>query len=283
MNVYYYPGCSLEGTAKEYRESLLAAAGTLGVNLKELPEWTCCGSSSAHVTDDDLAVSLAARNLAVAEKLTTQLVVPCSACFQRLKSADKKIKSGHRTDAAPDYQGKVDIKHTADYFAESFDKKSLQRKVKKPLSGLKAVCYYGCLTARPPKVTDAKGWEDPQAMDEIMSNLGADVKQWSFKTDCCGGSLMLTHPDLARKLVKKLYDMTVEAGADCIIVGCPMCQSNLDMYQKEIKDDAGNPYQIPVYYFTEMMGLAFGDPGAEKWLGKHITESRQLLKQKGLL
>lgn len=283
MNVYYYPGCSLEGTASEYRESLLAAADMLGIEFKELPDWTCCGSSSAHVTDDELALSLAARNLSTAEKLTTELVVPCAACFQRLKSADKKMKSGHSSNAAPDYQGKLDIKHTADYFYEAVDKKTLVSRIKKPLTGLKAVCYYGCLTARPPAVTDALDWEDPRAMDEIVKNLGADVRQWSYKTDCCGGSLMLTHPDLARKLVKKLYDMAIEAEADCIVVGCPMCQANLDMYQNSIRDDTGKQYHIPVYYFTELMCLAFGNHNVEKWLGKHITEARQLLKQKGLL
>jgi heterodisulfide reductase subunit B len=132
-------------------------------------------------------------------------------------------------------------------------------------------------------VTDAAEPENPQAMDEIMKTLGADVKNWSYKTDCCGGSLMLTHPDLARKLVKKLFDMALEAGADCIVVGCPMCHSNLDTRQKEILQENGKKYGIPVYYFTELMGLAFGDPGVDRWLDKHLTESKALLKRKGLL
>jgi heterodisulfide reductase subunit B2 len=148
---------------------------------------------------------------------------------------------------------------------------------------LHPVCYYGCLTTRPPRVTDATDPEDPQSMDEIMRTLGADVKNWSFKTDCCGGNLMLTHPDLAKKLVKKLYDMALEAGADCIVVGCPMCQSNLDTRQTEIKKDNGESYNIPIYYFTELMGLAFGDPDSEKWLKKHLTDAKDLLRQNNLI
>jgi heterodisulfide reductase subunit B len=120
-------------------------------------------------------------------------------------------------------------------------------------------------------------------MDEIMGALGAEVKNWSYKTDCCGGNLMLTHPELAKKLVKKLYDMALEAGADCIVTSCPMCQSNLDTRQNEILRENGKRYDLPVYYFTELMCLAFGDPAVEKDLKKHLTEARALLKEKGLL
>jgi len=284
MKVSYYPGCSLEGTAKEYKASLESVAGALDMQLDELPDWTCCGSSSAHVTNDALAVSLAARNLIIADKMSNDLVVPCSACYQRLKAADKALKTGFFPEGiAHPYSGKFKIKHSADMFWETCGEKTISGKVKKLLKGLKPVCYYGCLTTRPPKITDAAVPEDPQEMDEIMKALGADVKNWSYKTDCCGGNLMLTHPDLAKKMVKKLFEASLEAGADCLVVGCPMCHSNLDTRQKEILRDDGSKYNIPVYYFTEMMGLAFGDPGVEKWLNKHLTESKALLKQKGLL
>ncbi len=282
--ISYYPGCSLEGTALEYNDSLTAAAEAMGLEIEELPDWTCCGSSSAHVTSDSLAVSLAGRNLIIADRIGQDLLVPCAACFQRLKAADKKLKAGESVAGiSHNYAGRFRIQHSADLFRERLDEKTLQEKVKKPLKGLSPVCYYGCLTARPPGVTDAKNPEDPQSMDEIMSLLGADIKNWSFKTDCCGGNLMLTHPDLAKRLVKKLFDMALEAGADSIVVGCPMCHSNLDTRQTEIQQDSGLPYHLPVYYFTELMGLSFGDPNVEKWLDKHLTEAKDLLKQKGLL
>jgi heterodisulfide reductase subunit B len=284
MIVSYYPGCSLEGTAKEYNQSLEAAAAVLDIQLQELPDWTCCGASSAHVTSDVLAVSLAARNLIIADKLCHDLMVPCSACFQRLKTAEKALKSGNPVEGIDSpYAGKFNIKHSADMIWEVCGEKVLTQKTRKPLMGLQPVCYYGCLTTRPPKITGSPDPEDPQAMDLILRTLGAGVKNWSYKTDCCGGNLMLTHPVLAKKLVKKLFDMTLEAGADCIVVGCPMCQSNLDTRQKEILQDNGRKYNLPVYYFTELMGLAFGDPAVEKWLHKHLTDAGTLLKQKGLL
>ena len=120
-------------------------------------------------------------------------------------------------------------------------------------------------------------------MDNILRALGADVKNWSYKTDCCGGNLMLTHTELAKKLVKKLFDAAEEAGADCIVVGCPMCHSNLDTREATILKENGQKYNLPVYYFSELMGLAFGEEHCEKWLNKHFTEARTLLKEKGLL
>jgi heterodisulfide reductase subunit B2 len=284
MEVSYYPGCSLNGTAREYDESFRAVAAVLGVELEELPDWTCCGASSAHVTDDNLAFMLASRNLDIAHKLGKELIVPCAACFQRLKRAEKARAAGKSVEGNPgNCAGKVRIRHSADFIWDEFGEKCIREKMKKPLAGLNPVCYYGCLTARPPKVTDAKQPEDPQAMDEIMKSLAANVKTWSYKTDCCGGSLMLTHPGTAQKLVKRLFDMALEAGADCIVTGCPMCQSNLDTRQREILQAEGSRYGIPIYYFTELMGLAFGDKSVEKWLRSHLTDARTLPQQLGLI
>lgn len=284
MKVSYYPGCSLDGTAIEYNESLQAVANILGIELEELPDWTCCGASSAHVTNDKLALSLAGRNLIIADKIEQDLMVPCAACFQRLKTAEKELKAGKTVEGVGhQYKGNFKIKHPAELIWEELGEKIIRGKIKKSLEGLNPVCYYGCLTTRPPKVTDASDPEDPQSMDEIMKAMGANVKNWSYKTDCCGGNLMLTHPELAKKLVKKLYDMALEAGADCMVVGCPLCQSNLDTRQNEILQENGKRYDIPIYYFTELMGLAFGDPHAEKCISKHLTEAKTLLKQKGLL
>jgi heterodisulfide reductase subunit B2 len=284
VKVSYFPGCSLDGTALEYNQSLKSAAGFLGLELQELPDWTCCGSSSAHVTSDKLAISLAGRNLLIADKIKQDLMVPCAACFNRLKTADKALKAGQFVPGLDQkYYGRFNIKHSADLIWEDIGEKILAAKVKKPLVGLHPVCYYGCLTVRPPKITDAIDPENPLSMDEIMRTLGADVKNWSYKTDCCGGNLMLTHPDLALKMVTKLFDMALEAGADCIVAGCSLCQSNLDTRQNEILNASGQPYNIPIYYFSELMGLAYSDPHIEKYLNKHITDAKSLLKQKGLL
>ena len=283
MHVLYYPGCSLDGTAKEYGDSFKSVIDSLGIEIEELPDWTCCGASSAHVTNDKLSFSLAARNLMIADKLGKDLVVPCAACYQRLKQAEKELKSGKTVEGSTGkYSSKIKIKHSADFIWEACGEKTLKGKVKKSLSGLAPVCYYGCLTVRPPKVTDVANPEDPQSMDEIMKSLGAKVKNWSYKTDCCGGNLILTKPELAKKLVKTLFDMALEADANCIVVSCPMCHSNLDTRQKEILQENSSKYNLPIYYITELMGLAFGDESVVKHLNHHFTDATTLLKQQGL-
>ena len=284
VKVSYYPGCSLDGTAREYGESVEAATRLLGIELKELDGWTCCGASSAHAANDRLATALPAGNLMLADKAGLDLVVPCAACFSRLKFAEKDLKSGKETAGiSGKYEGKVQIKYLPDFIWNELGEKAINGRVTKSLSGLNPVCYYGCLTSRPPKITDAKNPENPVNMDNLMKSLGAEVKPWSYKTNCCGGSLMITCPDIARKMTAKLLDMAEEAGADCIVAGCPICQSNLDSYQGEISKESGKKYAVPVFYFSELIGLAFGDPSARKWLSRHMVDPRPLLAKKGLI
>lgn len=284
MKVSYYPGCSLGGVAREYGESTEAVAKILGIELEELEDWSCCGAASAHVTNDMLALALPARNLGIADKAGMDLVVPCAACYSRLKAAEKELQAGKNIEGISDkYQGNFHIKHLTDFLWEDVGEKAILEKVTKPLKGLNPVCYYGCLITRPPKVTDAPNPENPESMDSLMQILGAEVKNWSYKTDCCGGDHVLTMPEVAWKLIQKLLEMAEEAGADSIAAACPMCHSNLDTRQKEISQAAGKEYNVPIFYFTELMGLAFGDPSVNKWLSRHMVDPRPLLRQKGLI
>ena len=284
LSVSYYPGCALDGTAKEYGESTEAVCKALGIELKELDDWTCCGASSAHATNEMLSVSLPARNLEIADKAGLDLVIPCAACYYRLKFAEKELLAGKDIDGITRrYEGNIGVKHFVDFVWEDIGEKTIISKIKRPLKDLKVVCYYGCLITRPPKITDARNPEDPQTMDKIMKSLGAEVKNWSYKTDCCGANLVLTRTDIALQLIQKLLDMAEEAGADCIVAGCPMCFSNLDSRQKDIARITGKNITTPIFYFSELMGLAFDDPSVPKWLGRHFVDPSPLLKQKGLI
>lgn len=284
MEVSYYPGCSLDGTAKEYGESTEAIFYTLGIKLKELDDWNCCGASSAHVLNDSLSVTLPIRNLEIADKAGLDMVVPCAACYQRLKLAEKHMLAEKQAGTSKHpYSGKIHIKHLIDFMWENVGEAGLRRRIKKPLKGLKAVCYYGCLTVRPPQITDAKNPENPTAMDKLLKSLGAEVKNWTYKTDCCGGSLILTLPDTALGMTRKLFDMAKEAGADCIVTGCPMCFSNLDSWQKKISLQSGKEYNVPIFHLSELIGLSFGDSNAKKWLKRHFVDPLPLLEQKGLI
>lgn len=285
MKVCFYPGCALHGTGREYGESIQEVGKNLDIQLEELEDWSCCGASSGHTTNETLAIALPGRNLALAEKIgITEMVTPCPACFVRLKIAEKKLKgNGSQYDLPFTYSGGIKINHFLDYLCEPEPLKRIRAKITKPLQDLRVVCYYGCLTVRPPKLTDAKNPENPQNMDKLMELLGAQPIPWSFKTDCCGGSLTLTRIDIVRRLVNRLFNMAIEAEADCIVTACPLCQANLDTREAEAAQAFQQNYNLPVFYFTELLGLSLGLSGIDSWLGRHIVNPRSLLEKKGLL
>ena len=276
----YYPGCSLHGMAAEYDRSIRSACARLGVELTELDDWNCCGASSAHFLDERLAQELSARNLRIAEKAGRELLVPCAACFQRLKHADKRLRE--KPDGS-DYAGKTAIHHVNDFFAQPELLRQVKQKVVRPLTGLAGVAYYGCLSQRPPKVTDSRSAENPMSMDDLLAAIGMEVRPWSYKTDCCGGALTMARPDLVRKLSGDLFAAAQEAAAECLVTDCPLCQSNLDSREKEIEAERGVRFGMPVFYVTELMALAFGETGAEKWWKRHFVDPVPLLMAKGLI
>ncbi len=278
----YYPGCSLDGTAREYGDSLRGVCEMLEVNLHELEDWTCCGASSAHCTDEGLAIELAARNLALAEKGDRELLVPCVACYSRFKVAEKEVQEHPEKWETP-YKGRVRIRYALDFLCEDSSLEAVREKVVNPLSGLKVACYYGCLSVRPPGITGVRDYEDPQHMDRLMSTLGAEPLPWSYKADCCGASLVMTRTDIVRRLSHRLLETAREADADCLVTGCTMCQSNLDTRQEEIGREFGQRYDLPIFYFTELMGLAMGHRDVKKWLGRHLTDPMRPLSSKGLM
>jgi len=283
VEVSYYPGCSLHGMAAEYDESIRAVCETLDIALAELPDWNCCGASSAHFLDNELAIGLSARNMLIAEGEGRDLLIPCAACFQRLKHADKQLRKDAARRSAGPYEGKAAIYHVNDFFIRPELLASVKQKVRRPLTGLTAVAYYGCLSQRPPKVTDAESPENPTSMDELLRTIGMEVRPWSYKTDCCGGSLAVARTDLVRKLSGDLFEAAQEAGAECLVTDCPLCQSNLDTRQAEIEAERKKRYQLPVFYVTELMALAFGDGKAAGWWKKHFVDPKPLLRSKGLL
>ncbi|MCS7248095.1 MAG: CoB--CoM heterodisulfide reductase iron-sulfur subunit B family protein [Anaerolineales bacterium] len=279
MNAYtYYPGCSLESTACEYDASVRAVFQALEVELHELEEWNCCGASSAHSVNPLLALALPARNLALAQPIGYDLVMPCAACFNRHKSADHALR--HDPERRKEleeivgftYQGNVAVRPLLEVLTVGVGFERIGERVTRPLEGLKAVGYYGCLLVRPPDVTQFENPENPSLMNQLLETLGAKAVEWSYATECCGGGLSLTKSSVAARLVNRLAERAREAGAEAIVTSCPLCQINLEMRQS-------GKQKMPVFYFTELMGLAFGLPEAEAWWSKHLIEPRPLLAE----
>jgi len=287
MRVAYYPGCSLSGTGMEYGQSSEAVCEALGIELVEVPDWSCCGASSAHIVNHDLAAALGARNLALARETGADTVTaPCAACFARLKFAEHKMAEEPERLGA--MLGKADIEYepglrvasmletiTSDYGIEA-----IKEKVVNPLHGLKVACYYGCLLVRPPQVAQFDDPENPRSMDNLMEALGAEPVDWAYRVECCGGGLAIGRADIVRKLVGDILDEGAAAGAEAFVVACPLCQGNLDWRQTEVASERGREYNLPVYYFTQLLGIAIGVPLQKLGLEKLMTPAAALVEAK---
>jgi heterodisulfide reductase subunit B len=283
MKVTYYPGCSLENTALDYAASIAGVTPLLDLELEEIIDWNCCGATAAHSINHELALALPARNLMAAEKMGRDVVAPCALCFNRLKVAEKALKNPEGNPLGLSYQGAIKIWDLLDYLTQENYLQVLSQKVVKPLKGLKAVGYYGCVVSRPPEITDKKDYENPQNMERLLQVLGATPLDWSYKTDCCGAGHALSRPDIIDTLAHRLYERALAAGAECFVVSCQMCQANLDLTQERISKKFGKHYDLPVLYFTELIGLALGHPQVKEWLAKHLVNPVPLLQKKGLI
>jgi len=283
MEFSYYPGCTLTGSAQELDQSFRGAAEKLGVTLRELPDWTCCGASSAHMVDHFLEFALPARDLLTAERIGKDVVAPCAGCHVRMKAASQKIQTEPELKKRFPFKGEINVLSGLDMFDKAELRAALKERATKPLNGLRVVPYYGCLAVRPPDVVQPEDQENPMQMDRVLEAMGAEVLTWPYKTDCCGGSLALTRTDLVLKLTGKLLDMAMTVKADAIVTMCPMCQANLDTRQADISKATGKVYHIPVLYVTELMGVAFGDGRVRHWMTKHMVSGESMLAGKGLI
>ena len=279
----YYPGCSLHATAHEYDISARLVCQKLGVELRELEDWVCCGASAAHSTDHLLSLALPAHTLKQAEEKGLPLAVPCAMCYSRLRFALHELQNKDTLDLVSRTIGKelstaVTVKHMLQVLADE----DIPLPIVKPLSGLKVACYYGCLLVRPPEVVGFDDAENPQTMDHLMERLGAEAIDWGLKTNCCGAGVAFARLDVVLKLSHRILSLAQKSGADCVAVACPMCHANLDMYQKDMTVKLGWKTELPVLYFTQLMGLSLGFSPKELLLDKHITNPLPMLREKKL-
>jgi heterodisulfide reductase subunit B len=280
----YYPGCSAHATAQEYDASLKTVFGALGVELVEIEGWNCCGASSAHNLSHSLAVGLPGRNLALIEQANLEVVAPCAACFNRLRVAQEEIRAhpeafGWLEDVlGVPLQGSAVVRSPIAILLSDIGLQRIKPLVKRPLDGLKVVTYYGCLLARPKAISELSDTEHPHELEELMQELGAETRIWSYAVDCCGGGLSIPRADIASRMTQTIVEAAKAAGAEMIITACPLCQMNLEMRQSG-KAEA----RIPAMYFTEAMGLALDVPQAAGWWKKHLVDPRPVLKKLELL
>lgn len=271
----YYPGCSLQGTAREYNDSIQELFTKLGIELDEIEDWNCCGASSAHMTNHEVAMRLSIRNLMIAQENEMDILIPCAACYQRLKAADKALKEDPHFWDVESYEPKNKIIHITSFLADSEIQSQIADKVHLPVGDLKIACYYGCLSLRPPHITDARNHEMPTTMETIVSTVGANPVTWSHRTECCSGSLTMTRPDIAGKLVGDIVRAARRASANALVTDCPMCQANVESRQLDITPEGPH---LPVYYVTELITAAMNGEHPEKLQKIHLVPADILQK-----
>lgn len=277
MKYLYYPGCSLKGTNRGYEESVLAAFEALGIEVDELDDWNCCGATAYMAIDEMKSFALAARNLALAERQSPDhptLLAPCSGCYLVLSKTQHYLEEysevsrtidGALQAAQLSYARTVHVRHPLDILIHEIGVQAIAQRVRQPLAGLRVACYYGCQIVRPYAAFDDQ--VNPMTMDHLMRALGAETVDWPLKTRCCGGSLMGTLPEVGIPLSYILLKEALKRGADVVATACPLCQFNLECYQDKMSRQFKERLEIPVVYFTQLLGLALGVP--ERRLGMH--------------
>jgi heterodisulfide reductase subunit B2 len=283
-NYAYYPGCSGLGTSQEYDASTRRVCQVLGVNLIDIPDWSCCGSTPAHTVDHLLSSALAARNLALAEDLDVAAVItPCPSCLTNLKAAvhrmsDREFRLQVNKLLDKPVDRSTPVKSVLQVLAEDVGPDVVAEMLpNKPLAGLKLAPYYGCIMNRPPEVMQFDDHENPTAMDKLMAALGAEVLPFPLKVECCGASFGIPRKDIVAKLSGKLLEAAVDLGAHAVVTACPLCQMNLDLRQGQASAAMGRKFQLPVFYYTQLLGLALGIPQSELGLSKLCVNPRLAL------
>lgn len=281
----YYPGCSGLGTSIEYDSSTRAICKALGMELRDLPDWSCCGSTPAHTVDHALSGALSSRNLEIVEKMGLDTVItPCPSCLKNLKDASHRMQDLAFRDQVnrlldKPYTGKVKVKSVMQAIVEDVGFEAVAARVKRPLTGLKLAPYYGCIMNRPPEVMQFDDHENPVAMDKLMTAIGAEVVPFPLKVECCGASYGVARKDIVMRLSGKLLDLADGLGSMAVVTACPLCQMNLDLRQDQINEANRTRHRLPIFYYTQLLALALGLPDESVGLDKLCVDPRPVLAE----
>jgi len=291
MDIAYFPGCTLHASSKLYDVQSKRVLNKLNVQLRELDDWNCCGATSASKTDDFLAIAMPARNLGIADHMgLSHLVIPCSACYSRMRVAQKGLESDEHLkneingELKKKITGKTEILSILELLVFLMGGREWKKNRHKYLKTLKPACYYGCMQTRfPVDLPVPDNVENPQCMEFILRALGARPIDWSYKTDCCGASASVNDPELAYGLMANIMRDAIAREADCFVTSCPMCQLNLDAYQEQVRKIHNIPKPMPVYLITELVGLAMGMGPEELQIDRHFVDAVGRVKELPLL
>ncbi len=277
MEFGYYPGCALHGSSNDYETSVRACLAALGVTLREVDEWICCGATAAHSMNRKLSIALPARNLALAAREGfEELLAPCPMCSMELLKAEQLLRADAslRSEIAGivelDLDGRTQVLNLIQVF-QKIGAETLRAAVKRPLGDLRAACYYGCLLTRPSGTVQFDDCERPSSMEALLALTGAATVEWNYRTECCGAGLTMANEDTVLDLSHKILENAAAHGANCVVVACPMCHVNLDLKQEDIERRYSVRHAMPIYYLSDVIGMALGLSGEALGIDRHFV------------
>jgi heterodisulfide reductase subunit B len=291
MEIAYYPGCSLHASSQLYDIQCKLVFRNLGMELKEIEDWNCCGATAASKTDDFLAIALPARNLGIAAATgLPEIIIPCSSCYsrtvvsQKTLAANPELKNAINAELGHKAGGPLKVSSILEALLPKVKSGELAKIATKKLEGLKPACYYGCLLTRfPIDVNVPDDIENPQGMETVCKALGAEPLDWSYKTDCCGASGSVNDAEQSLLLMSRIFKDAVARGANCLVTTCPLCQLNVDAYQDQVGEKYGIEKRLPVYFITELIGLSMGIDPVAMQVDRHFVDAMGLLKELNLI
>jgi heterodisulfide reductase subunit B len=289
MNYLYFPGCTLYTKAKNFDQTARDCSLLLGFELRELKDWTCCGAAFPLATDNLMALLPPSRILATTREQGMTLTTLCSVCFNVIKRTNRLIqRDGEKRDKInqyieKNYQGDLRVLHYLEILKQDIGFSQLKGKVKKPLEGLKAAAYYGCMLLRPFEEMEFDDKERPTIFEDFLETLGATAVNFPYKIECCGSFQSVGSPDIATECSYKILISAIKNGAEAMVSTCPMCTFNIDHKQLDIKQKYSDFKSIPVFYFTQLLGIAMGLDYQTLGFEQNAVDPLPLLKEKGLL
>lgn len=289
MKIPYYPGCTLNTVAKVFEDSARESARTVGFELEELEKWNCCGATFPLTPDNAMALSAPAKVLSGARKAGDTVTTLCSVCYNVLKRTNRVIKDDREKREVvngfieEEYDGSLQVVHFLEVLRDRIGLEKVKEAVERPLTGLKAGAYYGCMLLRPFEDMGVDSAENPTIIEDLLASLGAEPVDFPNKIECCGAHLSLDNEGIVETLSGKVMSSAVENGAEIIVTSCPLCQYNLEKSQPALAETRAGYAPVPIVYFTQVLGLALGQPIEKLGFEKNQWDAAELLKAKGLV
>ena len=277
----FFPGCVLTQAAKESKMALEAVAPRLGIKLKEIPGWSCCGASQAQDVDPVATLVANARNLALAEKMNLPVLTSCSTCLLMLRRAKAELDGGKK-DRINTFLAKGNMHYAGTSEVTSLlwvlaqNAQVLKSKVVRPLANLKVAAFYGCHSLRPEHALGFESAVNPTSFETVVAALGGQTVPFAKRLDCCGFHAVYPAEKSVMHMTSQIVDSAAASGAACIVTPCPLCQMQLDIYQEAAQDISKSKARMPVLHLSQLVGIALGIPAKELGLDYNVIDATKV-------